>query len=38
MRLYNTLNSNDLKEKLMNETFVRRTISFYRYFIIAILR
>jgi UPF0176 protein len=33
MRLYNTINSKELKEKLMNETFVRKTISFYRYFI-----
>jgi UPF0176 protein len=35
MRLYNTINSKELKEKLMNETFVRKTISFYRYFIIS---
>ncbi len=34
MRLYNTINSKDLKERLMNETFDRKTISFYRYFII----
>ena len=34
MRLYNTINSKDLKEQLMKETFVRKTISFYRYFII----
>jgi len=33
MRLFNTINSKELKEKLMNETFVRKTISFYRYFI-----
>jgi UPF0176 protein len=34
MRLYNTINSKDLKERLMNETFERKTISFYRYFLI----
>jgi len=34
MRLYNTINSKDLKERLMNEKFDRKTISFYRYFII----
>lgn len=33
MRLYNTINRKELKEKLMSETFVRKTISFYRYFI-----
>lgn len=34
MRLYNTINSSDLKDQMKNETFVRKTISFYRYFII----
>jgi UPF0176 protein len=34
MRLYNIIDSKILKEKLRCETFVRKTISFYRYFII----
>jgi UPF0176 protein len=34
MRLYNIKNSKELKASLRNETFVRKTISFYRYFII----
>jgi len=34
MRLYNIVDSKVLKEALLSETFVRRTISFYRYFII----
>jgi len=34
MRLYNTINSAELKASLMAETFVRKTISFYRYFIL----
>lgn len=32
MRLYNILDSTILKERLINEQFVRKTISFYRYF------
>jgi len=35
MRLYNIYNSKELKEKLMAESFSRKTISFYRYFIIS---
>ena len=34
MRLYNIVDSKVLKENLISETFVRKTISFYRYFII----
>lgn len=34
MRLYNIIDSKVLKEALLSETFVRKTISFYRYFII----
>ncbi len=34
MRLYNTINSEDLKVRLIAETIVRKTISFYRYFIL----
>lgn len=34
MRLYNIVDSKVLKEALLSETFVRKTISFYRYFII----
>ena len=34
MRLYNIVDSKVLKEVLLSETFVRKTISFYRYFII----
>lgn len=32
MRLYNIYDSKLLKKKLLSESFVRRTISFYRYF------
>ena len=34
MRLYNIVDSKVLKEALLSEPFVRKTISFYRYFII----
>jgi UPF0176 protein len=34
MRLYNIFDSKVLKEALLSEPFVRKTISFYRYFII----
>ena len=34
MRLYNIIDSKVLKEALLSEIFVRKTISFYRYFII----
>ena len=34
MRLYNIIDSKVLKEALLSEPFVRKTISFYRYFII----
>jgi len=34
MRLYNIVDSKVLKEIQLSETFVRKTISFYRYFII----
>jgi len=34
MRLYNIIDSKVLKEALLSEAFVRKTISFYRYFII----
>jgi UPF0176 protein len=34
MRLYNIINSKELKENLAREHFVRKTISFYRYSII----
>jgi len=34
MRLYNIVDSKVLKEALFSEPFVRKTISFYRYFII----
>jgi len=34
MRLYNIVDSKVLKESLLSEPFVRKTISFYRYFII----
>lgn len=34
MRLYNIVDSKVLKEKLMAETFSRKTVSFYRYFIL----
>lgn len=34
MRLYNIVDSTVLKSKLNSESFVRRTISFYRYYII----
>jgi UPF0176 protein len=34
MQLYNILDSKILKERLLNETFARKTISFYRYFIL----
>ena len=34
MRLYNLVNNKVLKENLEKEPFVRKTISFYRYFII----
>jgi UPF0176 protein len=34
MRLYNTIDSRVLKENLMNEKFSRKTISFYRYFVL----
>lgn len=32
MRLYNIVDSKVLKEALLSETFVRKTVSFYRYF------
>ena len=32
MHLYNRINSDELKQKLREETFARKTISFYRYF------
>ena len=32
MHLYNRINSDELKQKLREETFSRKTISFYRYF------
>jgi UPF0176 protein len=35
MRLYNIIDGKVLKGNLMEETFVRKTISFYRYFIIG---
>lgn len=35
MRLYNIIDSRVLKENLMNEKFNRKTISFYRYFILS---
>ncbi|NNF01332.1 MAG: hypothetical protein HKN22_01470, partial [Bacteroidia bacterium] len=31
-RLYNRVGKELLKERLMNETFKRKTVSFYRYF------
>lgn len=34
MRLYNIIDSKILKERLRNESFSRKTISFYRYFIL----
>ncbi len=34
MRLYNVVEGKVLKERLMAETFVRKTVSFYRYFIL----
>src|SRR5690349_20695869 len=34
MLLYNRVNKNELKKKLMDEPFKRRTVSFYRYVII----
>lgn len=34
MRLYNIIDSKILKERLLNEDFTRKTVSFYRYFII----
>lgn len=34
MRLYNIVDSKVLKENLMDEPFVRKTVSFYRYFIL----
>lgn len=34
MRLYNIIDSKVLKEQLLNEKFTRKTISFYRYFIL----
>ena len=34
MRLYNIVDSKVLKEALLSETFIRKTISYYRYFII----
>lgn len=34
MRLYNIINNSELKDKLNKESFTRKTISFYRYFII----
>lgn len=34
MRLYNIIDSKVLKENLMDEPFIRKTISFYRYYII----
>lgn len=32
MQLHNKINKEELKKKLMEETFTRKTISFYRYF------
>ena len=32
MQLYNKINREELRAKLMEETFQRKTISFYRYF------
>jgi len=34
MQLYNSIDRKILKENLMAEPFVRKTISFYRYFIL----
>lgn len=35
MRLHNIIDSKVLKENLMKETFCRKTVSFYRYFVLA---
>ena len=32
MNLYNQINKEELKKRLLEETFTRRTISFYRYY------
>ncbi|HPF52483.1 MAG TPA: hypothetical protein PK335_12950, partial [Draconibacterium sp.] len=34
MHLYNRINKEELKQRLAEETFERKTISFYRYFIL----